>query len=168
MNDSIAMLGVALRNSCPLLNFTSPLLGLFLSLFHSRCAFAQGSEKVQPHFSHIGSFPLGLRLAAHQHQQVTQEQGRNRKWAACGGDSSLEGLSGSAPRPGPCQSAKQGTYSSYYLRREGERGQCNVIRHSSLSLPMGEKEQNDLYALLLSYTVCPNTYVALCSSPTVQ
>jgi len=33
---------------------------------------------------------------------------------------------------------------------------------------MGEKEQNDSYALLLSYTVCPNTYVALCSSPTVQ
>ncbi len=102
----------------PLLNFTSPLLGLFLSLSFALCVClleaARERERVQPHFWHIGSFPLGLRLAAHQHQQVTQEQGRNRKWAACGGDSSLEGLSGSAPlafiaRPSPCQSAEQGT-----------------------------------------------------------
>lgn len=53
--------------------------------------------------------------------------GRNRKWAACGGDGSLEGLSGPAPStlsagPGPCQSATRGTQSSYYLRREGEWG----------------------------------------------
>ncbi len=96
----------------------SPPGSISLSLFRSLRVFAWGSERererVQPHFWHIGSFPLGLRLAAHQHQQVTQEQGRNRKWAACGGDSSLEGLSGSAPlafiaRPSPCQSAEQGT-----------------------------------------------------------
>lgn len=94
----------------------SPPGSLSLYVFRSLRVFAWGNERerVQPHFWHIGSFPLGLRLAAHQHQQVTQEQGRNRKWAACGGDSSLEGLSGSTPsafiaKPSPCQSSEQGT-----------------------------------------------------------